>query len=138
MIFICGNGGSAAQADHFAAELIGSGIPCISLTNPAVMSALANDYGYEEVFAKQLAALASPGDMLIALSTSGKSENIIMALGEAMRRGLSSVLICGVGAPVYITTTLADICIYLTGNTQEIQEATLMVLHEIWRGLCSK
>ncbi len=137
MIFICGNGGSAAQADHFAAELIGSGIPCISLTNPAVMSALANDHGYRRVFAMQLNALAKPGDMLIALSTSGKSENIMMALGEAMRLGLTSVLICGQAAPQYVWQ-LADIHIHLPGDTQEIQEATLMVLHEIWRGLCSK
>jgi len=136
MIYICGNGGSAAQADHFAAELIGSGMPCISLTNPAVMSALANDYGYEEVFAKQLKALAKPGDMLIALSTSGESLNIGKALWDAMPLGLVSILICGERVPQYIRR-LAKVTIMLPGNTQEIQEATLMVLHEIWRGLCS-
>lgn len=94
-ILICGNGGSAAMASHFAAELVvryaknRDALPCISLTaDQAVITACANDFGYEFVFGRQLEALGQPGDVLIALSTSGKSRNVNIAIALAHRKGL--------------------------------------------------
>ncbi len=94
-ILICGNGGSAAQAQHFAAELIvryrkdRAAIPAIALTaDSAVLTACANDYGFERVFSRQVEALGNPGDVLIALSTSGKSKNVIAAIEEGRRKGM--------------------------------------------------
>ena len=94
-IFICGNGGSSAQADHFAAELIGDGIPCISLNNPAVLTAIANDHDYRLVFSAQLDALAQRGDLVILLSTSCRSQNIKWANLMASYIGCTTVLITG-------------------------------------------
>ena len=94
-ILICGNGGSAAMASHFAAELIVRfaknrvALPCISLTaDQAVLTACANDFGYEHVFARQIEALGQQGDVLIALSTSGRSRNVLRAIAEAHRLGM--------------------------------------------------
>ena len=132
MIFICGNGGSATQADHFAGELIGDGIPCIALTNSAVITAIANDYGYEYVFSRQLEALGNPGDMVIFLTTSGTSQNImIAALYAKWTKRMTTVLITG----RKVVPKNMDVVISLPGNTQEIQEYTLMVLHRLWKGV---
>ena len=94
-ILICGNGGSAAMASHFAAELIvrfkknRQAIPCISLAaDQSVITACANDFGYENVFSRQIEALGQPRDVLIVLTTSGKSENIKRAIDEATRRDM--------------------------------------------------
>jgi len=95
-ILVCGNGGSAAQASHFAAELIvrfaktRRALPCIALSaDLAVITAAANDLGYEEVFARQIEALGRAGDVLIALSTSGKSRNVNRAIAEAQRKQMT-------------------------------------------------
>jgi D-sedoheptulose 7-phosphate isomerase len=89
-IFIAGNGGSAAQAQHFAAELVGRyalerrALPAIALgTDPATLTAIANDYGYERVFERQLLALGRTGDVFVAISTSGRSANILNAVEAA-------------------------------------------------------
>lgn len=93
-ILVCGNGGSAAQAAHFAAELVvryrkdRRAYPCISLTEPAILTACANDFGYESVFARQVEAYGAPGDVLIALSTSGRSTNVLQAILAAQERKL--------------------------------------------------
>lgn len=85
-LLICGNGGSMAQASHFAEELITHGYPAIALADPNVISALANDFSYEEVFSRYIIALANQGDVLIALSTSGKSKNILRAIRTAYQK----------------------------------------------------
>jgi len=92
-ILICGNGGSAAEASHFAAELVvryarnRRALPCISLTaDQAVITACANDFGYETIFSRQVEALGAPGDVLIALSTSGKSRNVNLAIAQAHKQ----------------------------------------------------
>lgn len=97
-ILVCGNGGSAAMASHFAAELVvrftrnRRALPCLSLTaDQAVITACANDYGYEAVFARQVEAFGAPGDVLIALSTSGKSPNVNRAIGQAHKLSMRVV-----------------------------------------------
>lgn len=97
-ILICGNGGSAAQAQHLAAELVvryvkdRPGIAAIALTaDSAVLTACANDYGYERVFSRQIEALGRPGDVLIALSTSGKSQNVIKAIKQARKQRMEVI-----------------------------------------------
>ncbi|MCR5050871.1 MAG: D-sedoheptulose 7-phosphate isomerase [Paludibacteraceae bacterium] len=102
-ILLCGNGGSAADAQHIAAELVGrfeiadrKGLPAIALTtDTSILTAVGNDYGYDYVFQRQVEALGLPGDVLIALSTSGKSLNIARALDAANKQGLVSVALLG-------------------------------------------
>lgn len=97
-ILICGNGGSAAESSHFAAELVvrykrdRRAIPAISLTaDSAVITACANDYGYERVFSRQIEALGQPGDVLVAFSTSGKSANVLKAIEKAKVLGMTVI-----------------------------------------------
>lgn len=81
--WICGNGGSSAEASHFSEELISLGYPLIALNDPQVITALSNDFSYDQVFSRYLLAVASEGDILIVLSTSGKSKNCIRAIRTA-------------------------------------------------------
>ena len=101
-VLACGNGGSAAEAQHFVAELVGRFLrerdawAAIALTtDPSVLTAVANDYGFEAVFARQVAALGRRGDVLVAFSTSGRSPNVIAAAHEASRRGLRVIALTG-------------------------------------------
>src|SRR6056297_1057098 len=94
-VLVCGNGGSASDSLHFAAELIGrfekerKPIPAIALNSDiSVLTAIANDYGFKYIFSKQIEALGSPGDILLAISTSGKSANIVQAMKQAKKQGL--------------------------------------------------
>ena len=103
MVFTCGNGGSAADAQHIAGELVGrfrrkkiSGYRAVSLTvNSSVVTALANDYSWEEVFSRQLDSMAAPGDVLLALSTSGNSPNTVKALEKAVELGMIPLVFSG-------------------------------------------
>src|SRR5204862_5542378 len=98
-LLVCGNGGSAAEAQHFVAEFVGrlrpparEALPALALTADGVtLTAWANDAGFDEVFARQVAAYGQRGDVLVAISTSGRSRNIVLALQEARRRGLQTV-----------------------------------------------
>lgn len=97
-LMICGNGGSAAQAQHMAAELVGKykhdrrALPAIALTtDTSVITAIGNDIGFEEIFARQIEALGRTGDVVLTLSTSGTSQNIIYALGCAQEKGLTMI-----------------------------------------------
>lgn len=101
-ILIVGNGGSAADAQHFAAELVGRfilerrGLPAIALTtDSSILTAVANDYGFESVFARQVEALANAGDVVIGLSTSGNSPNILAAFSAARQRGCVTIGLLG-------------------------------------------
>src|SRR6476660_275908 len=103
-ILACGNGGSAADAQHFAAELVGRfererpELPAISLsTDTSILSAVANDYSFEQVFAKQVRALGAKGDALLALSTSGNSANVVAAIAAAHERDMHVVALTGKG-----------------------------------------
>lgn len=101
-VFVAGNGGSAAEAQHFAAELVGrfkrerSAYAVLSLTtDTSILTAIANDYGYEEVFARQVVGLSQPGDLLVTFSTSGESENLIRAAVAAQQCLMRVIAITG-------------------------------------------
>ncbi len=101
-VFFCGNGGSSTDAEHLSAELLGHfcydrpamASQCLA-SNTAAMTAIANDYGYEFVFARQLAGLARPGDVLVGLSTSGNSRNVVRAVEQGARMGVTTVAFTG-------------------------------------------
>jgi len=101
-VLVCGNGGSAADAQHFCAEMLNRfeterpGLPALALTTDAsTITSISNDYGFEEVFAKQVRALGNPGDVLLAISTSGASANVLQALEAAHERGMLVILLTG-------------------------------------------
>lgn len=132
---ICfGNGGSAAQASHMAGELIGrfksdrKPLPAIALSSDSgALTCIANDFGLEAVFERQISALANKGDVALGLTTSGKSENVIRALGEAKKRGAITVALCGENG---LARGDADYVIRVPGSsTAHIQEIHLMALH---------
>jgi len=136
-ILICGNGGSAADAQHIAAEFVGRyeterrALPAIALTtDTSILTALANDYGFEQVFARQVEALGSPGDLLIALSTSGNSPNINTAVMSARRIGCKTIGLTGSEGKKL--ASLCDACIIVPAKrTARIQEAHITIGH-IW------
>lgn len=139
-LLACGNGGSAADAEHLVAELVGRyrderrGLPAIALVaGSATVTALANDYGYERVFDRQVEALARPGDLLIAISTSGRSPNVVAAAETARRLGLTVVAFTG--EAVGPLTSLADIVIAapstVTARVQEVHAISIHILCEL-------
>ena len=134
-VILFGNGGSAADAQHIAAEFIGRyrseriALPALALTtNTSVLTALGNDYGFEEVFARQIAALGGRGDVAIAISTSGNSLNVLRALEVAKSLGLFTVGLAGrTGGKM---RALTDICLCVPSDaTPRIQEAHILVGH---------
>ena len=136
-ILLCGNGGSAADAQHIAAELVGRyeqdrrSFPAIALTtDTSALTALSNDYGYEEVFARQVQGLAVAGDCLIAISTSGKSPNVIRAAEKARSVGASVIGLSGcAGEPL---ASYCDLAIVVPSNrTSRVQEAHITIGH-LW------
>ncbi len=136
-ILACGNGGSAAEAQHFIAELVGrflterEPLAGVALTvDSSVLTAIGNDYGYEEVFARQVRAIGQPGDVLIAISTSGQSPNVLAALVAARDRGLTTIAL--VGAESNADLDACDLVITIPdSSTPRIQEMHLVVLHLI-------
>jgi len=143
-ILACGNGGSAADAQHFAAELIGRfererpGLPALALTTDAsVLTAVANDYAYEQVFAKQVRALGQPGDVLLAITTSGNSVNVLAAIQEAHEREMVVIALTGKGGGD-VNAMLADTDIHLcvpNDRTARIQEVHLLTIHCLCDGI---
>ena len=120
-IFWCGNGGSAAESSHLATELIGRfknnriPIPSISLNSDTVaITCIANDFGYDEIFARQLEGLAKRGDLLVVLSTSGNSRNILRVLEQAKASGVVSIALLGKGGG--LAAKLADAAIVIESN----------------------
>ncbi|MBE9180445.1 glycosyltransferase [Oculatella sp. LEGE 06141] len=135
-LLICGNGGSAADAQHFAAELVGrfccphrAGLPAIALNaDAAFLTAWANDVSYEDVFARQVETFAQPNDVLIGISTSGRSKNVIAAFEAARRLNLTSIALLGRDGGEL--RSRADIAIVVPAiETQRIQEVQLLVIH---------
>ena len=136
-VFFFGNGGSASESQHLAAELVGRfkedrrPLAAVALTeNIASLTAIGNDYGYEQVFARQLEGLGQRGDVAIGLSTSGRSPNVIAALRTARQRGLFTVgLTAGEGGRM---PEVCDLCIRVPSRTTaRIQEAHLLIGHTI-------
>ncbi len=137
-VLICGNGGSAADAQHLAGELVGRfkyhdrpGLPAIALTaDSAVLTAWGNDAAFDKVFSRQVQALGRPGDVLIGLSTSGRSRNVIEAFEAARRQGLTCISLTGGNGGELLE--LSDISIVApSSNTPRIQEVHIIALHLI-------
>jgi D-sedoheptulose 7-phosphate isomerase len=137
-LLIAGNGGSAADSQHIAAELIGrlnikerNPIPAIALTtDTSVLTAISNDFGYEFVFEKQIQALANPGDVFLVISTSGNSINLVNAVNKAKSLGIISIGLLGKDGGTL--KDLVDIPIIVKhNNTQRIQESHLLIEHII-------
>lgn len=136
-ILLCGNGGSAADAQHIAAELVGCyekqrrSWPAIALTtDTSALTAVSNDLGYEQVFARQIAGLARPGDVLIAISTSGKSKNVLSAVEKATELGCLTIALTG--ATPDPLGSMCDITIAVpSSRTSRIQEAHITIGH-LW------
>jgi len=134
-LLVCGNGGSATDASHFATELVvrfakdRRALPTISLSSDiGILTATGNDYGFNEIFARQVAALGVPGDVLICLTTSGKSKNLIRALEEAKARKLRTIAFLGRGGGS--TLGIADVDLLIeSDSTARVQEAHHLLLH---------
>jgi D-sedoheptulose 7-phosphate isomerase len=134
-ILACGNGGSAADASHFATELVvrfakdRRALPAICLTSDSgILTAAGNDYGFDEIFARQVAAYGAPDDVLICLTTSGKSRNLIRGLEEAKARKLRTIAFLGRDGGS--TIGIADIDLLVRSNsTAGVQEAHQLLLH---------
>lgn len=136
-LLLCGNGGSAAEAQHVAAEFVGrfqkerQALAAVSLTtDTSILTALANDYSYDRVFARQVEALGHPGDILIALSTSGNSANCIDACETARAMGLKTIAFTGASGGRLKAVADISFCVPAS-KTSHIQEVHLVVLHAV-------
>jgi phosphoheptose isomerase len=135
-VLACGNGGSAAEAQHFATELVGRfkvpgrrGLPALALcADSAVLTAWSNDASYDDAFARQVEALGRPGDVLLGISTSGNSRNVVHAFERARENGLRTVALLGGSGGAL--RTLADVALVVPStDTQRIQETHAVVVH---------
>jgi D-sedoheptulose 7-phosphate isomerase len=137
-VLACGNGGSAGDAQHFAAEFVGRfererpGLAAIALTtDSSILTAIANDYDFDAVFAKQVQAIGSPGDVLLAISTSGNSGNVLAAVAAAQAREMTVIALTGRNGgklAARLTETDVHICVPHE-RTARIQEVHLLVVH---------
>jgi D-sedoheptulose 7-phosphate isomerase len=140
-VMACGNGGSAADAQHFAAELIGrfererEELAAIALTtDTSILTAVGNDYSYDDIFSKQVRGLGKKGDILLGISTSGNSKNVVKAIEAAKKMGIKIIAFTGNGGGKIATLLDKDdihLCVPST-RTARIQETHLVLLH----GLC--
>lgn len=133
-IFTCGNGGSHCDAMHFAEELTGRyrkerrPLGALALGDPTHVTCVTNDYGFEHIFSRQLEGLGRPGDLLLGLSTSGNSKNVIEAFRVAKDRGIGTVALLGKGGG--LLKDLADVAIIVPGSTSDrIQEIHIKLIH---------
>ena len=135
-LLLCGNGGSAADCQHMATELVSQlrhdvkreGLPAIALTtDTSYLTAFANDHGYEGVFARQVQAIGKAGDVLLGISTSGNSKNVVAAFREAKERGVTTLALTGSGGAL---APMADLVIQVPStDTQLVQEMHLAIEH---------
>ncbi len=133
-LLVCGNGGSACDAMHIAGEFVGrfklerKGLPAIALSaDSGIITAVGNDYGFDQIFSRQVEALGNTNDILITMSTSGSSSNILAALAEARTQGVYTVLLTGEKGK---DRTEADLTLAVAGtNTARIQEVHITLLH---------
>ena len=134
-VYVCGDGGSAAQAQHIAGELVGrflkerAALPCVALTtDTSILTAVANDYDFEDVFARQVEGLVKEGDVLWALSTSGNSVNVLKAVSLARKRGAKVLGMTGRGGGKL--KELCDVVLCVPADSSPpIQEGHLVLLH---------
>lgn len=134
-LLVMGNGGSAADAQHFVAEIVGRfkmerrGLPAIALsTDTSILTAIGNDYGFDRVFHRQVEALAQPGDLVVGISTSGNSPNVLLALKLARENGCRTVGLLGKDGG-----TIKDVCdlalVVPTSDTPRVQEGHITIIH---------
>jgi D-sedoheptulose 7-phosphate isomerase len=134
-LLVMGNGGSAADAQHFVAEIVGRfkmerrGLPAIALsTDTSILTAIGNDYGFDRVFSRQVEALAAPGDLIVGISTSGNSSNVLQALKLAREKGCRTVGLLGKDGG-----SIKDVCdlalIVSTSDTPRVQEGHITIIH---------
>lgn len=136
-LLLCGNGGSAADAQHIAAEFVGRfaidrpALPALALSvNTSCVTAIGNDYGFETVFSRQIEALARPGDVVLGISTSGNSPNVLKAMSSARRMGLQTAALTGASGGKL--KDAADYCICVpSSETPRIQECHILIGHII-------
>ena len=137
-IMLCGNGGSAADSQHIAAELIGRfekerrSMAAIALTtDTSALTAIGNDYGYDQVFARQVEGLGQSGDLLIGISTSGNSKNVVRAMEVAQSKGIRTVALVG-DKPEGAMQAIADYVLAAPStNTARIQECHILIMHTL-------
>jgi D-sedoheptulose 7-phosphate isomerase len=134
-ILLFGNGGSAADAQHLAAEFVGRfrrerrGLPAIALTtDTSILTAIANDYGFDDVFSRQVEALCAEGDVVIGISTSGNSKNVCSALRKARELGAFTVAFTGAGGGAAAAIADATVCV-ASKDTARVQEAHILCGH---------
>ena len=135
-LLICGNGGSAADSQHIAAEIVGRfkkeriSLPALALTvDTSILTAVGNDYGFETVFSRQIEGLGQEGDVLIGISTSGNSRNVVRAVETAKKKGLLVISMTGEGGRL---GTMADISLAVPSRvTARIQEMHILMAHII-------
>lgn len=137
-ILACGNGGSAADAQHFAAEMVNRfeterpSLPAMALTtDTSLLTSIANDYHYDEIFSKQIKAFGQPGDILLAISTSGNSKNVMQAIHAAQDRQVNVIALTGrEGGQIATILSSNDIEIRVPAqSTARIQETHLLIIH---------
>lgn len=136
-LLVMGNGGSAADAQHFAAEIIGRfklerrALPAVALTtDTSVLTAIGNDYGFDAVFSRQVEGLGAPGDVVVGISTSGNSANVLAALAKARELGCRTIALLGRDGGTI--KTVADISIIVpSSDTPRIQEGHITIIHII-------
>ena len=136
-LLVAGNGGSAADAQHIASEFVGqfsgdrAGLPAIALsTDSSILTSVGNDYGFARVFARQVETLGSGGDVLLAISTSGNSDNVLQALHSARQAGMRTIGFSGEGGGDM--APLCELCVCVpSGHTPRIQEAHILLAHTL-------
>ena len=137
LLMACGNGGSLCDAMHFAEEWTGrfrrdrAALPAIAFSDPSQLTCIANDFGYDEVFARSVEAYGKRGDLLVAISTSGGSKNVLRAIEVARARGIVTVGLLGKGGGRALANVDIPIVVPLAKGTDRIQEIHIKVLHVV-------
>ncbi len=135
LLMACGNGGSMCDAMHFAEEWTGRfrknrrALAAVAFSDPSQLSCIANDFGYEEVFAREVEALGKPGDLLLAISTSGNSPNVLRAVRKAKELGITTVGLLGMGGGEIRAAVDVPIVVPDAATSDRIQELHIKVIH---------